>query len=132
FRDELSTSTRLIPSRHMYLPHSDSLTLFPYWPSSHPARHSFPTRRSSDLTGSPAVFWLDPERAHDRNLIEKVERYLGEHDTSGLDRKSTRLNSSHVKISYAVFCLKKKNQLTYHDDVKSVVDWCHTSTSWWL
>src|SRR5690606_39674751 len=27
----------------------------------------------------------------------------------GLDRKSTRLNSSHVKISYAVFCLKKKN-----------------------
>src|SRR5690606_39727005 len=28
--------------------------------------------------------------------------------TSGLDRKSTRLNSSHVKISYAVFCLKKK------------------------
>src|SRR5690606_15399136 len=29
---------------------------------------------------------------------------------AGLDRKSTRLNSSHVKISYAVFCLKKKNQ----------------------
>src|SRR5690606_39395732 len=29
------------------------------------------------------------------------------------DRKSTRLNSSHVKISYAVFCLKKKNNLTY-------------------
>src|SRR5690606_41834525 len=30
--------------------------------------------------------------------------------TFGLDRKSTRLNSSHVKISYAVFCLKKKNK----------------------
>src|SRR5690606_39712439 len=30
---------------------------------------------------------------------------------SGLDRKSTRLNSSHVKISYAVFCLKKKRTL---------------------
>src|SRR5690606_41339732 len=30
--------------------------------------------------------------------------------TVGLDRKSTRLNSSHVKISYAVFCLKKKKQ----------------------
>src|SRR5690606_40266769 len=29
-------------------------------------------------------------------------------DTSAIDRKSTRLNSSHVKISYAVFCLKKK------------------------
>src|SRR5690606_41945563 len=32
---------------------------------------------------------------------------------SGTDRKSTRLNSSHVKISYAVFCLKKKNSNTY-------------------
>src|SRR5436305_7613564 len=30
------------------------------------------------------------------------------------DRKSTRLNSSHVRISYAVFCLKKKNKLHYH------------------
>src|SRR5436305_8857527 len=33
-----------------------------------------------------------------------------EHDE---DRKSTRLNSSHVRISYAVFCLKKKKKLTY-------------------
>src|SRR5688500_19544966 len=32
----------------------------------------------------------------------------------GLDRKSTRLNSSHLVISYAVFCLKKKKQLIYH------------------
>src|SRR5699024_11866883 len=31
----------------------------------------------------------------------------------GVDRKSTRLNSSHVSISYAVFCLKKKNQIKY-------------------
>src|SRR3712207_8779804 len=30
------------------------------------------------------------------------------------DRKSTRLNSSHANISYAVFCLKKKNQTTHH------------------
>ena len=35
-------------------------------------------------TGSPAVFWLDPARAHDAALIEKVTRYLGDHDTSGL------------------------------------------------
>ena len=34
---------------------------------------------------TPAVFWLDPERAHDANLIELVERYLAEHDTEGLD-----------------------------------------------
>ncbi|MCL3819805.1 NADP-dependent isocitrate dehydrogenase [Aeromicrobium wangtongii] len=33
---------------------------------------------------TPAVFWLDETRAHDRNLIEKVKAYLPEHDTSGL------------------------------------------------
>src|SRR5256885_11919316 len=40
------------------------------------------------------------------------------HLVSGLDRKSTRLNSSHLVISYAVFCLKKKNkyqQTSYTD-----------------
>ncbi len=34
---------------------------------------------------TPAVFWLDESRAHDRNLIAKVETYLAEHDTDGLD-----------------------------------------------
>lgn len=38
--------------------------------------------RQSD---TPAVFWLDDERAHDRQLILKVERYLQDHDTDGLD-----------------------------------------------
>jgi isocitrate dehydrogenase len=37
------------------------------------------------ITGAPAVFWLDRNRAHDAQLIEKVTRYLREHDTSGLD-----------------------------------------------
>jgi len=37
------------------------------------------------LTKTPAIFWLDRERAHDRELIEKVEMYLPEHDTTGLD-----------------------------------------------
>jgi isocitrate dehydrogenase len=36
-------------------------------------------------TGSPTVFWLDDARAHDRQLIEKVNHYLGDHDTAGLD-----------------------------------------------
>lgn len=36
-------------------------------------------------TGSPAVFWLDKSRAHDAQLIAKVEQYLQNHDTSGLD-----------------------------------------------
>jgi isocitrate dehydrogenase len=36
-------------------------------------------------SGSPAVFWLDPQRAYDRNVIERVRRYLADHDTVGLD-----------------------------------------------
>ncbi len=36
-------------------------------------------------TNTPAIFWLDKNRAHDRNLIEKVNTYLKDHDTQGLD-----------------------------------------------
>ena len=36
-------------------------------------------------SGMPAVFWLDDERAHDAQLIKKVEKYLKDHDTDGLD-----------------------------------------------
>jgi isocitrate dehydrogenase len=36
-------------------------------------------------TGQPAIFWLNPQRAHDANLINKVNKYLLDHDTSGLD-----------------------------------------------
>jgi isocitrate dehydrogenase len=36
-------------------------------------------------TGTPAVFWLDADRAHDAQLIAKVDRYLADHDTDGLD-----------------------------------------------
>jgi isocitrate dehydrogenase len=39
------------------------------------------------LTNTPAVFWLDANRAHDAQLISKVEQYLTEHDTSGLEIK---------------------------------------------
>jgi isocitrate dehydrogenase len=35
--------------------------------------------------GAPAVFWLDADRAHDAQLIAKVNRYLGDHDVSGLE-----------------------------------------------
>jgi isocitrate dehydrogenase len=37
------------------------------------------------LSGTPAMFWLDKRRAHDAQVIAKVERYLKDHDTSGLD-----------------------------------------------
>ncbi|MEZ9928135.1 NADP-dependent isocitrate dehydrogenase [Vibrio breoganii] len=39
----------------------------------------------SRLSGTPAVFWLDSNRAHDAELIKKVEAYLPEHNTDGLD-----------------------------------------------
>ncbi len=41
--------------------------------------------RRARLTNTPAVFWLDKNRAHDAQLIAKVEKYLKDHDTSGLD-----------------------------------------------
>ncbi|DAB33641.1 MAG TPA: isocitrate dehydrogenase (NADP(+)) [Sulfurospirillum sp. UBA12182] len=39
------------------------------------------------LTNTPAVFWLDEKRAHDKEIIKKVKAYLQEHDTSGLEIK---------------------------------------------
>src|SRR5256885_7260005 len=56
----------------------------------------------------------------DEILLDLVAAYVGEHLVVDLDagrkrladRKSTRLNSSHLVISYAVFCLKKKKKLT--------------------
>ena len=39
----------------------------------------------SRLTSAPAVFWLDKNRAHDENVIAKVEKYLKDHDTTGLE-----------------------------------------------
>ena len=37
------------------------------------------------LTGTPAIFWLDPKRAHDAELLKKVDQYLPTYDTTGLD-----------------------------------------------
>src|SRR5205807_2000160 len=41
--------------------------------------------RRARLTNTPAVFWLDKNRAHDAQVIAKVEKYLKDHDTAGLD-----------------------------------------------
>ena len=41
--------------------------------------------RRARITGTPAVFWLDAKRAHDAQVIAKVEKYLKDHDTKGLD-----------------------------------------------
>jgi len=41
--------------------------------------------RRVKATGNPAIFWLDENRAHDREIIKKVKKYLPEHDTTGMD-----------------------------------------------
>src|SRR5689334_23566942 len=94
-----------------------------------PSSTLFPSRRSSDLIEQPVAARLDvsavlnvvwrPEALSGR-IITSVEQSVEcfKHDSSVLvfqtlfhgDRKSTRLNSSHSSISYAVFCLKKKNK----------------------
>src|SRR3989442_7026212 len=50
----------------------------------------------------------------DGDPISVAVRHLPDRMREGEDRKSTRLNSSHVRISYAVFCLKKKKRITIY------------------
>src|SRR5690606_23752413 len=59
--------------------------------------------QEAELDASDLRYLLPVERVEDDDVVDAVEELGPE------DRKSTRLNSSHVKISYAVFCLKKKN-----------------------
>src|SRR5437762_11413923 len=95
-----------------------------YGPSLHPhpaniGPHSFPTRRSSDLSPlrpseRARAAWLSEHpltTATDTVAMTIVGPARG--DTIGRDRKSTRLNSSHRCISYAVLCLKKKIEVLY-------------------
>src|SRR5205814_8594802 len=87
--------------------------------------HSFPTRRSSDLFGelnTPLVVTYHPayllrtpgdkrKAWEDLKFARGVYQQLTQGTATDGDRKSTRLNSSHLGISYAVFCLKKKNTI---------------------
>src|SRR5207253_10166205 len=99
-------------------------SFFFYCSAPHRPLHSFPTRRSSDLTASArrsgstftgARISRRSSAARRRSSASPSTRIVAERD-----RKSTRLNSSHVAISYAVFCLKKKKKKkiiknnTYH------------------
>src|SRR5699024_12156345 len=77
-------------------------------------RHSFPTRRSSDLPKThkiPNSFALPPGWS---NTAAQIWDLTPPTLACRIDRKSTRLNSSHVSISYAVFCLKKKPSTGAH------------------
>src|SRR5207244_12344151 len=84
--------------------------------------HSFPTRRSSDLAMGNPAFQEYRARLAARQGQAEADRILGvtlwntilypncSFMSQFRDRKSTRLNSSHQIISYAVFCLKKKKK----------------------
>src|SRR5690606_41888610 len=105
----------------LHLSHSTHPFLY-YSPRDPRDLHSFPTRRSSDLQGPPP--WpsestrrspatpspLPTTRPPTRPPPRPLPRSAAPRSSRCTDRKSTRLNSSHVKISYAVFCLKKKKK----------------------
>src|SRR5437773_5268136 len=84
-------------------PHPPRSTLFPYTTLFRSHRHRRLEQRRHDL-------------ASEQRLISHVVRMGDERHAGGYqlrtcrDRKSTRLNSSHITISYAVFCLKKKKK----------------------
>src|SRR5690606_41443751 len=99
--------------RTSYLIFSSFFSRYPH----HRDLHSFPTRRSSDLDVHADLLGLAGmarrgalvDHAHAGRLQgRQVLARVVAGGLDDLDRKSTRLNSSHVKISYAVFCLKKK------------------------
>src|SRR5699024_12050065 len=87
----------------------------------------FPTRRSSDLNrdgieGAAALGQADILKnlelagavqlsGLDQGIGDAPHKLGEQKHREGRDRKSTRLNSSHVSISYAVFCLKKKEEI---------------------
>src|SRR5690606_40759538 len=75
-----------------------------------PMLNDLRTSRSETTTGSATDrhHGIEARSAQRRRDGGRQPGERGEHER-GEDRKSTRLNSSHVKISYAVFCLKKKN-----------------------
>src|SRR5437588_4162094 len=93
----------------------------------HPDLPSSPTRRSSDLSSKGGTLERPHQLEHGVALAPMpiLPDLCGcENDTrrnrdsiDQIDRKSTRLNSSHTVISYAVFCLKKKKKKTKNDKI---------------
>src|SRR3712207_7595546 len=89
-------------------------TLFPYTT----LFRSEQVRAGPDLVGHRLVV---AARHHQRRLLQRTRRAIAEgpETLAQVDRKSTRLNSSHANISYAVFCLKKKKKKTAHHRVSA-------------
>src|SRR3712207_7927807 len=82
-------------------------TLFPYTTLFRSGRRGAPLRdRVPAVPAQQPQGDADRDREHEEALGRQHQRAEGRHR----DRKSTRLNSSHANISYAVFCLKKKKK----------------------
>src|SRR5438067_4430419 len=94
-----------------------SLFFFFYCSAPHRVLHSFPTRRSSDLREGHRSRHAARARIP-RGCQRPAARRRPQCRLVPADRKSTRLNSSHVSISYAVFCLKKKKNKNKKDFIK--------------
>src|SRR2546428_2090056 len=84
-------------------------TLFPYTTL---FRSRLPCASSRSTPASPprVLHAEDAPRAGQRTAQRRLVIQIALDDVDAVDRKSTRLNSSHDQISYAVFCLKKKKQ----------------------
>src|SRR3712207_8261098 len=94
-------------------------TLFPYTT----LFRSRCTARAGPGTFETVRTWLGgPGAPRERPTVGKL---TGSH-TPGKDRKSTRLNSSHANISYAVFCLKKKKNQIQYDHYYSTMSYFHS------
>src|SRR5437899_6580261 len=100
------------------LPPPPRSTLFPYttlFRSEEREARGLPPINSIWLHGQGA---LRPVTSPFTRVMSEAAATRGLALAAGLDRKSTRLNSSHLGISYAVFCLKKKKK-TYNKDLQS-------------
>src|SRR2546422_3359827 len=84
-------------------------TLFPYTTLFRSARAWSP-RSLGPYSVTPSIARDSPSAVHDWGRLVPVVRQYREQRLENQDRKSTRLNSSHGYISYAVFCLKKKKK----------------------
>src|SRR5256885_3871411 len=99
-------------------------TLFPYTTLFRSSRiESIPKVDKKQYARELRRLQIELVKLH-RHVIErgrKVLVILEGRDAAGKDRKSTRLNSSHLVISYAVFCLKKKKKKTVVTDTTYIV-----------
>src|SRR5438132_2177352 len=87
-------------------------TLFPYTTlfRSHLEFAAVTTDAHLPEENRPAILEIDAERNKSEQRRKAEQRHATADDVERADRKSTRLNSSHTVISYAVFCLKKKKK----------------------